>query len=74
MALLQCNNINVNIKKQKAYDIEKVSYQNPKPSKMAILEVECDLCKAIGVEMFLENEWGLKLYKGRSHKNIINKH
>ncbi|RNA41922.1 hypothetical protein BpHYR1_021515 [Brachionus plicatilis] len=49
--------------KRKAYEIEIVSYQNPKSSKMAILEVDkpkkigqlqCDLCKTIVVENFLE--------------------
>ena len=68
--------------KRKALEIEKASYENPKPSKIAstavsnVLEkpkgqdkIQCDLCKAVGKMKFVENDWGLKIHKSRCHKD-----
>ncbi|RNA40732.1 ISXO2-like domain-containing [Brachionus plicatilis] len=68
--------------KRKALEIEKASYENPIPSKIAstavsnVLEkpkgqdkIQCHLCKAVGKMKFVENDWGLKIHKSRCHKD-----
>ncbi|CAF0995392.1 unnamed protein product [Brachionus calyciflorus] len=71
---------NLNMIKKKALELEKESYQFIRPSDDSIKAVSdvlqkadgkimCTICKASGIDKFLQNEKGLIIHKSRVHNN-----